>query len=120
MRLPGMPGGALPAYPHRSEFSVITLGSGSPELNPIRASACTAVQYRGRYYVVDTGNGSALSFVKGGEFGPYRHRDIAAILFTHLHQDQILDRVPVAGEFRYLSSDPSRNRRQREQAPPAP
>jgi ribonuclease BN (tRNA processing enzyme) len=67
------------------------LGSGSPELNPIRASACTAVQYRGRYYVVDTGNGSALSFVKGGEFGPYRHRDIAAILFTHLHQDHVND-----------------------------
>lgn len=36
-------------------------------------------------------------------------------VLTHLHQDQWLDRVPVAGEFRYLSLDPSRNRRQREQ-----
>ncbi len=36
-------------------------------------------------------------------------------VLTHLHQDQLLDRVPVAGEFRYLSPDPSRNRRQREQ-----
>ena len=36
-------------------------------------------------------------------------------VLTHLHQDQILDRVPVAGEFRYLSRETARNRRQREQ-----
>jgi hypothetical protein len=36
-------------------------------------------------------------------------------VLTHLHQDQILDRVPVAGEFRYLSPESARNRRQREQ-----
>jgi ribonuclease BN (tRNA processing enzyme) len=86
-----MPGGLLPAYPHETPFSVITLGTGSPELNPRRASACTAIQYHGRYYVVDAGNGSALSFVKGGAHGPYRHRDIAAILFSHLHQDHVND-----------------------------
>jgi ribonuclease BN (tRNA processing enzyme) len=70
---------------------VITLGSGTPELNPRRASACTAVQYRGKYYVVDAGNGSALSFVKGGRHGSYRHGDIAAVMFTHLHQDHVND-----------------------------
>lgn len=86
-----MPDNPLPAYPHETPLSVITLGSGSPELNPRRASACTAIQYRGRYYVVDTGNGSALSLVKGGVHGPFRHRDIAAILFTHLHQDHVND-----------------------------
>jgi ribonuclease Z len=91
VRLPGMPGSLFPSYPHESPFSVITLGSGSPELNPRRASACTAIQHRGRYYVLDTGNGSSLSFVKGGAHGPYRHRDIAAILFTHLHQDHVND-----------------------------
>jgi len=88
---PGMPGSPVPAYPHETAFSVLTLGSGSPELNPARASACTVVQHRGRYYVVDTGGGSALSFVKGGEHGSFRHRDIAAILFTHLHQDHVND-----------------------------
>ena len=36
-------------------------------------------------------------------------------VLAHLHQDQGLDRVPVAGEFRYLSPDASRNRRPREQ-----
>jgi ribonuclease Z len=91
IRLPGMPGGTVPSYRHETSFSVLTLGSGSPELNPARASACTAIQYRGRYYVIDTGNGSALSFVRGGPHGPYRPRDIAAILFTHLHQDHVND-----------------------------
>jgi ribonuclease Z len=96
IRLPGAPGRSLPAYPHESSFSVITLGSGSPELNPRRASACTVVQYRGKYYVVDCGNGSALSFTKGGLHGSYRHVDIAAILFTHLHQDHVTDYFDVA------------------------
>lgn len=91
MRLPGMTRTGLAAYPHETDFSVLTLGSGSPELNPARASACTGIQYRGAYYLVDTGNGSALSLLKGGARGPYRHRDIAAILFTHLHQDHVND-----------------------------
>lgn len=81
----------IPPYLHETEFSVITVGSGSPELNPSRAGACTVVQYRGKYYVVDAGNGSALSFVKGGRHGSYRHRDIAAVLLTHLHQDHVND-----------------------------
>lgn len=86
-----MPGGLVPPYPHETPLSVITVGSGSPELSPRRASSCTAVQHKGRYYLVDTGNGSALGMVKGGPRGPYRHRDIAAILFTHLHQDHVND-----------------------------
>jgi ribonuclease BN (tRNA processing enzyme) len=87
----GLPGEALPAYPHESALSVITLGSGTPELNPARAGACTVVQHGGRYYVLDTGNGASLSFVKGGPRGSYRHEDIAAILFTHLHMDHVSD-----------------------------
>jgi ribonuclease BN (tRNA processing enzyme) len=91
VRLPGVRGVAFPAYPHETPFSVITMGTGSPELNPRRASACTVVQYRGNYYVLDTGNGASLSFVKGGLHGSYRHRDIAAVIFTHLHQDHVND-----------------------------
>jgi hypothetical protein len=37
-------------------------------------------------------------------------------VLTHLHQDQLLDRVLLAGEFHYLSPESVRNRRQREQA----
>jgi ribonuclease Z len=90
-QLPGAIGGLPPPYPHETQFSVITLGSGSPELNPERANACTAVQYKGSYYVIDAGNGGALSFVKGGRHGSYRHGDIAAVLLTHLHQDHVND-----------------------------
>jgi len=96
MRLPGPRGMAVPAYPHESPFSVITVGSGAPELNPERASACTAVQYRGKYYILDTGNGASLSLLKGGLYGSYRHEDIAAIIFTHLHQDHVTDYFDIA------------------------
>ena len=41
--------------------------------------------------MIDTGNGASLSFVKGGRGGSYRHRDIAAVMFTHLHQDHVND-----------------------------
>ena len=91
MRLPGLPDNLVPAYPHQTDLSVITVGSGSPELNPERASACTVIQYRGSYFLVDAGNGSSLSFARGGPDGPYRHKDIAAVLFTHLHQDHVND-----------------------------
>ncbi len=91
VRLPGVSGASFPAYPHESPFSVITMGSGSPELNPERACACTVIQHKGKYYVLDTGNGASLSFVKGGPHGSYRHGDIAAVIFTHLHQDHVND-----------------------------
>jgi hypothetical protein len=45
-------------------------------------------------------------------------------VLTHLHKNQVLDRVKVAGEFRYLATEEPMNRRQREQAvispPPRP
>ena len=45
-------------------------------------------------------------------------------LLTNLHKNQVLDRVKVQGEFRYLATEESMNRRQREQAavlqPPNP
>jgi ribonuclease BN (tRNA processing enzyme) len=91
VRLPGSHGAVFPAYPHKSALSVMTLGSGSPELNALRASACTVVQHSGKYYVLDTGNGASLSFAKGGRHGVYRHQDIAAVIFTHLHQDHVND-----------------------------
>lgn len=45
-------------------------------------------------------------------------------LLTSLHKTQVLDRVRVAGEFRYLATEEQTNRRQREQValspPPGP
>jgi ribonuclease BN (tRNA processing enzyme) len=48
------------------------------------------IQYRGRYYVVDMGNGAQNSMLKG-EKGTFAFRDIAALCFTHFHQDHTND-----------------------------
>ncbi len=83
----GGPPGPPPSFKHQEAFSVITMGTNCPMPNPDRASASTMIQYKGKYFVLDTGNGSGLSFVKGG----YAYSDICAILFTHLHADHTTD-----------------------------
>ena len=72
---------------HEQEFSVITIGTGSPALLESRASSCTTVQYKGNYYVLDTGNGSTIRFSSNG----LSLNKIQAILFTHLHLDHTSD-----------------------------
>jgi len=82
---------ALPRhYPHASGFSVVTVGSGNPWPSLERAAACTLVQFRGRYVLVDAGNGAANSLLRGAH-GEYPCRDIAAVCFTHFHQDHSTD-----------------------------
>jgi ribonuclease BN (tRNA processing enzyme) len=80
----------IPAYPHATEFSVITVGTGNPQPSLERASPCSMIQYKGRYYVVDMGNGAQNSMLKG-EKGTFPFRDIAALCFTHFHQDHTND-----------------------------
>jgi ribonuclease BN (tRNA processing enzyme) len=48
------------------------------------------VQYRGRYYVVDMGNGAQNSMLRGAR-GIFPFRDIVAVCFTHFHQDHTND-----------------------------
>ncbi len=81
------PAGPPSSFTHEKKFSVITMGTNCPVPNPDRASASTMIQYNGKYFVVDTGNGSGLNFIKGG----YAYSDIRAILFTHLHVDHTAD-----------------------------
>lgn len=80
----------IPPYPHDTELSVITVGTGNPHPNLERASACTMVQYRGKYYMVDMGNGAQNSMLRGTK-GAFPTRDIAAFCFTHFHQDHTND-----------------------------
>jgi ribonuclease Z len=80
----------IPPYPHETEFSVITIGTGNPQPSLERASACTMLQYRGSYYVVDIGNGAQNSMLKGAK-GTFPFREIAAVCFTHFHQDHTND-----------------------------
>ncbi len=88
---PGMgPPPPIPPYPHDTEFSVITVGTGNPQPNLERASACTMLQFKGAYYVVDMGNGAQNSMLRGAK-GTFPFRDIAALCFTHFHQDHTND-----------------------------
>ena len=86
----GGPPPQAPPYPHAAEFSVVTVGTGNPWPSLERASACTLVQYRGRYVMVDCGNGAVNSLLRG-EHGEFRCADIAAVCFTHFHQDHSTD-----------------------------
>ncbi len=93
--VPAMPLGMgppppIPPYPHDTEFSVITVGTGNPQPNLERASACTMLQFKGAYYVVDMGNGAQNSMLRGAR-GTFPFRDIAALCFTHFHQDHTND-----------------------------
>jgi ribonuclease BN (tRNA processing enzyme) len=88
---PGMgPPPPIPPYPHDTEFSVITVGTGNPQPNLERASACTMLQFKGAYYVVDMGNGAQNSMLRGAK-GTFPFRHIAALCFTHFHQDHTND-----------------------------
>ena len=63
--------------------------------------------------------------LEAGRVGPFAglaqklQRPCHAVL-TNLHKSRVLDRVKVAGEFRYLATEEPINRRQREQALVAP
>jgi ribonuclease BN (tRNA processing enzyme) len=83
----GPPAGGPPSKVHEERFSVITIGTGNPMPNPNRASASTVVQYNGKYYVVDTGDGVSRNFTK------YKmaFSDINAVLISHLHLDHTSD-----------------------------
>ena len=80
----------IPPYPHETDFSVITVGTGNPQPSLERASACSMLQYRGKYYVVDMGNGAQNSMLRGAK-GTFAFRDIVAVCFTHFHQDHTND-----------------------------
>jgi ribonuclease BN (tRNA processing enzyme) len=87
------PGGPplAPSYKHAQDFSVITVGTGSPDLSETRMSACTMVQYKGKYYTIDTGTGCIHSFRKAAPDSngatEFAVRDIRGMFFSHLHQD---------------------------------
>lgn len=88
--LPSGPPPPVPPYPHDADFSVITVGTGNPHPSLERASPCTMLQYRGKYFVVDMGNGAQNSMLRGAQ-GTFPFREIVALCFTHFHQDHTND-----------------------------
>jgi ribonuclease BN (tRNA processing enzyme) len=65
------------------EFSVVTVGTGSPEYNAERSGPCALVQFKGQLFLVDAGNGTQARLnelgVPPGKF--------AALMLTHHHVD---------------------------------
>jgi ribonuclease Z len=83
-----------PPYKHTHKFSVITIGTASPNTSLTRASSCTMIQYKGKYYTVDAGTGAIYGFMRAAPDSnvpkattEFALRDINAMFFTHLHQD---------------------------------
>jgi ribonuclease BN (tRNA processing enzyme) len=109
---PRMPGGApeeqqgaMPRAPGRGEqqtaqyqpaadFSVIVVGSGSPEYNPQRSGPCAAIQHRGRILLVDMGNGTQARLSEAG----ISLRQVDAFVFTHHHRDHNEEFMPLLGQ----------------------
>ncbi len=82
---------AVKSYVHTKPFGVITIGTSSPELQFTRGSACTAIQYNGKYYPVDAGTMSMYGWLRApadvNGTTAYAFKDIRGIFFSHLHQD---------------------------------
>jgi ribonuclease BN (tRNA processing enzyme) len=84
-----MPG--LVSHPHEQDFSVVTVGTGSPIQMRSRARSSTIIQYKGKYFLIDCGDGSSENLFEEG----YLYRDIHTIMFTHLHYDHTTDYVDI-------------------------
>ncbi len=71
------------AYQHLSDFSVIIVGSGCPISAIGRSHPSALVQYQGKYFLVDIGEGTCRRLAEGGiDTGK-----IENVLFTHHHAD---------------------------------
>jgi ribonuclease BN (tRNA processing enzyme) len=73
------------------EFSVVILGSGSPQFDPKRSGPAALIQNHGQYLLVDMGNGTQARLYELG----VSMRDLAAILLTHHHLDHNEEFLPV-------------------------
>lgn len=74
-----------------ADFSVVVLGSGSPQYDPKRSGPSVLVQYRGQYVLVDMGNGTQARLYELG----VSLRDISALLLTHHHIDHNEEFIPM-------------------------
>lgn len=93
-----------------SDFSVITVGTGTPDYSESRANSSTIIQYQGDYFIVDAGDGSYANLSKDD----FSYKSVKAILFTHHHIDHTTDffdmytRVLLAGSEGFTIIGPPR------------
>jgi ribonuclease Z len=69
------------------ELHLVTCGTGTPAPDHSRASQCMAVIAGGRFFLFDTGDGSAENVATMS----LPVRNMSAIFFTHYHSDHIAD-----------------------------
>jgi ribonuclease BN (tRNA processing enzyme) len=93
----GRPGGRmggenLPTHFQPSaDFSVVIIGSGSPQYNPKRSGPSAAIQYRGRFILVDMGNGTQARLYEAG----ISMSQIDGLFLTHHHRDHDEEFMPL-------------------------
>lgn len=87
----GRPPHLVNTFRHKGDFSVITVGTGSPAYHPERSGPSALVHYKGHYFLIDMGNGTQARLHEAG----IPARDINTILFTHLHLDHSEEFIPI-------------------------
>ena len=83
-------------------FSVITLGTGSPQYDPQRSGPAAIIQHRGRCYLVDMGNGTQARL---NELG-LTVRQLDGLLLTHHHLDHNEEFPPLFIHTRLAGAQP--------------
>ena len=73
------------------KFTVITVGTGSPRYDPQRSGPSAMIQYQGRYFLVDMGNGTQAKLSEAG----VTPRQIDGLLLTHHHMDHNEEFIPL-------------------------
>lgn len=74
-----------PLHTHKSDFSVITLGTGCPVPVMGRSHPSTLIQYKGTYFLIDVGEGALLRIAEAG----IPCGKIKNVLLTHHHADHL-------------------------------
>jgi len=89
----GRKGGENPPthFQPSADFSVVIIGSGAPQYNPKRSGPSAAIQYHGRFILVDMGNGTQARLYEAG----ISMQQIDAFFITHHHRDHDEEFMPL-------------------------
>jgi ribonuclease BN (tRNA processing enzyme) len=80
-----------PKATRKSDFGIITLGTGSPVYSSNRSGPSTLIRYRNNYFLVDMGNGTQARLNEASiPIG-----DIGTLIFTHHHIDHDEEFLPI-------------------------
>lgn len=74
------------------DFSVVLVGTGSPNPMEDRACSSTLIQYKGNYFLVDMGKGAVDRLEEGG----INLASIETLMFTHHHRDHDAEYFDIA------------------------